>query len=119
MSTRLSTPLVLTTAVVFIGATAGAAAADPPSLNANECAATLGAAGLGPARSTTATTGSDWSPTATTATCPGSRSARRARPTARPPAARAVAPRPRGTRSAARHPRDARRPSAPCVSVPA
>jgi hypothetical protein len=35
MSTRLSTPLVLTTAVVFIGATAGAAAADPPSLNAN------------------------------------------------------------------------------------
>jgi hypothetical protein len=48
MSTRLSTPLVLTTAVVFIGATAGAAAADPPSLNANECAATLGAGGLWP-----------------------------------------------------------------------
>jgi hypothetical protein len=48
MSTRLSTPLVLTAAVVLIGATAGAAAADPPSLNADECAATLGAAGLWP-----------------------------------------------------------------------
>jgi hypothetical protein len=48
MSTRLSTPLVLTAAVVIIGANSGAAAADPPSLNANECAATLGAAGLWP-----------------------------------------------------------------------
>jgi hypothetical protein len=48
MSTRLSTPLVLTAAVVLIGATAGAAAADPPSLHANGCAATLGAAGLWP-----------------------------------------------------------------------
>ena len=48
MSTRLSTPLVLAAAVVLIGATGSVAAADPPSLNANECAATLGAAGLWP-----------------------------------------------------------------------
>jgi hypothetical protein len=48
MSTRLSTPLVLAAAVVLIGATGSVAAADPPSLNADECAATLGAAGLWP-----------------------------------------------------------------------
>jgi hypothetical protein len=54
MSTRLSTRLRARTATITLAAgvlligTGGIATADPPSLNVDECAATLGAAGVWP-----------------------------------------------------------------------
>ena len=40
--------LTLATVAVLLGTTAGVAAADPPSLNRNDCTATLAAAGVWP-----------------------------------------------------------------------
>jgi hypothetical protein len=54
MSTRLlvshgrAAGLTLATVAVLLGTTVGVAAADPPALNRNDCAATLAAAGVWP-----------------------------------------------------------------------
>ena len=54
MSTRISrhpgrtAALTLATGVLFTGMVGGVAAADPPALNRDECAATIAAAGVWP-----------------------------------------------------------------------